>query len=67
MHAQMYDKDDSGQIEFPEFLLMFRNSLLDLKDMTTYMTLDEAGAGSSGSLVDVSAAGGGLGWRGEGG
>ncbi|KAG2444159.1 hypothetical protein HYH02_009098 [Chlamydomonas schloesseri] len=51
---QMYDKDDSGQIEFPEFLLMFRNSLLDLKDMTTYMTLDEApGPGSSGALVDA--------------
>ncbi len=28
--AQMYDKDESGQIEFGEFLLMFRNSLLDL-------------------------------------
>lgn len=28
---QRYDKDESGQIEFNEFLLMFRNQLLVLK------------------------------------
>ncbi|GLI63445.1 hypothetical protein VaNZ11_006417, partial [Volvox africanus] len=44
---QEYDKDDSGQIEFNEFLLMFRNSLLDLKAMSAYMTNDDGpGTGS---------------------
>ncbi len=31
---QQYDKDESGQIEFSEFLLMFRDQLLDLKEVT---------------------------------
>ncbi len=30
-HLQQYDKDESGQIEFEEFLLMFRDKLLDLQ------------------------------------
>ncbi|GLC40129.1 hypothetical protein PLESTB_000880200 [Pleodorina starrii] len=48
---QEYDKDDSGQIEFNEFLLMFRNSLLDLKAMSSYMTMDwEPG---SGAVIDA--------------
>ncbi|GFR52365.1 hypothetical protein Agub_g14924 [Astrephomene gubernaculifera] len=38
---QMYDKDDSGQIEFNEFLVMFRNNLLDLRAMSSYMTNEE--------------------------
>lgn len=29
--AQQYDLDESGQIEFNEFLMMFRNQLLELK------------------------------------
>lgn len=37
---QEYDKDESGQIEFKEFLLMFRNKLLDLSSMSAYMTED---------------------------
>jgi hypothetical protein len=28
---QKYDRDESGQVEFNEFLLMFRDQLLDLK------------------------------------
>ncbi|KXZ48459.1 hypothetical protein GPECTOR_27g629 [Gonium pectorale] len=38
---QTYDKDDSGQIEFDEFLLMFRNSLLDLRAMSAFMKGEE--------------------------
>ncbi|PNH02827.1 putative calcium-binding protein CML25, partial [Tetrabaena socialis] len=50
---QVYDKDDSGQIEFNEFLFMFRNHLLDLKAMTSYMGDDMSGSGT-GAIVDVS-------------
>ncbi|EFJ46357.1 hypothetical protein VOLCADRAFT_105559 [Volvox carteri f. nagariensis] len=48
---QEYDKDDSGQIEFNEFLLMFRNSLLDLKAMSAYMTNNDAPG--SGSVIEA--------------
>ncbi len=32
---QRFDKDENGQIEFREFLLMFREKLLDLKVRTS--------------------------------
>lgn len=52
---QTYDKDESGQIEFNEFLLMFRNSLLDLKAMRQYMADDYTGPmDSTGNVIDVS-------------
>jgi len=35
---QQYDKDESGQIEFPEFLQMFRKQLLDVKAVSRYLT-----------------------------
>ncbi len=55
-HMQTYDKDESGQIEFNEFLLMFRNSLLDLKAMRQYMADDYTGPlDSTGNVIDVSA------------
>lgn len=43
---QAYDKDESGQIEFKEFLLMFRDKLLDLSAMAAYMTNDMTGSGA---------------------
>ncbi|KAG2485016.1 hypothetical protein HYH03_016219 [Edaphochlamys debaryana] len=52
---QMYDKDESGQIEFDEFLLMFRNHALDIKAMNAYM-LDNPNASAasmaSGDIID---------------
>lgn len=33
-----YDRDESGQIEFTEFLMMCRDQLLDLKDIQNYMS-----------------------------
>lgn len=37
---EKYDKDGSGQIEFHEFLPMFRDQLLDLKEVQNYLSND---------------------------
>ena len=46
---QKYDKDESGQIDFGEFLLMFRDKLLDLKAMSDFMALGQGAADKKGS------------------
>lgn len=38
---QKYDKDESGQIDFPEFLLMFRDKLFDVKALHNFLTPGE--------------------------
>ncbi|GAX81051.1 hypothetical protein CEUSTIGMA_g8486.t1 [Chlamydomonas eustigma] len=61
---QFYDKDESGQIEFGEFLLMFRDQMLDLKEILNYVTssphyesssgvAESAGERSSGQLLEA--------------
>lgn len=37
---EKYDKDESGQIDFNEFLLMFRDKLLDVKSVLNFMKSD---------------------------
>lgn len=45
-----YDKDESGQIDFGEFLLMFRDKVLDLRQMADFMALGVSpAAGGNGS------------------
>eukprot|EP00197_Chlamydomonas_leiostraca_P003884 CAMPEP_0202867274 /NCGR_PEP_ID=MMETSP1391-20130828/9073_1 /ASSEMBLY_ACC=CAM_ASM_000867 /TAXON_ID=1034604 /ORGANISM="Chlamydomonas leiostraca, Strain SAG 11-49" /LENGTH=362 /DNA_ID=CAMNT_0049547303 /DNA_START=21 /DNA_END=1109 /DNA_ORIENTATION=+ len=44
---QEYDKDESGQIEFNEFLLMFRDQLIDLKAVQEYMGATKGAARQS--------------------
>ncbi|GMH34102.1 hypothetical protein BSKO_01936 [Bryopsis sp. KO-2023] len=52
-----YDLDESGQIEFNEFLLFFRNRLLELRDVMDYLHLKHPDLGESEkktqNLVDV--------------
>lgn len=45
-----YDKDESGQIEFGEFLLMFRDSLLELDKIKAFTSGEGLGAGAGGVL-----------------
>uniref|UniRef100_A0A061SGG2 Ef-hand domain-containing thioredoxin n=1 Tax=Tetraselmis sp. GSL018 TaxID=582737 RepID=A0A061SGG2_9CHLO len=39
---EKYDKDGSGQIDFKEFLNMFRDQLLDLQDILDYVKISSA-------------------------
>eukprot|EP00882_Tetradesmus_deserticola_P007602 GHRQ01008006.1.p1 GENE.GHRQ01008006.1~~GHRQ01008006.1.p1 ORF type:complete len:193 (+),score=115.77 GHRQ01008006.1:1013-1591(+) len=52
-----YDKDESGQIEFGEFLAMFQDQLLDLKKVQAWLASrgDEAWAwgGAAASLLET--------------
>lgn len=51
-----YDLDESGQIEFNEFLLFFRNNLLDLRDVMDYLHLKHPDLGetkTTSKLLDV--------------
>lgn len=55
---QQYDKDESGQIDFREFLLMFRDKLLDLQTIRNYFIAQaqKNGGGSvqhSQAVIDV--------------
>eukprot|EP00199_Chlamydomonas_sp_CCMP681_P001993 CAMPEP_0119107476 /NCGR_PEP_ID=MMETSP1180-20130426/10405_1 /TAXON_ID=3052 ORGANISM="Chlamydomonas cf sp, Strain CCMP681" /NCGR_SAMPLE_ID=MMETSP1180 /ASSEMBLY_ACC=CAM_ASM_000741 /LENGTH=377 /DNA_ID=CAMNT_0007092971 /DNA_START=1 /DNA_END=1134 /DNA_ORIENTATION=+ len=49
---QKYDKDESGQIEFNEFLLMFRDRLVDLKAVQNYIGSVESREGK-GAILEV--------------
>lgn len=52
---QRYDLDQSGQIEFNEFLLMFRDQLLDLRSVLDYVTKDAPSSvgRADAALIDV--------------
>ncbi|GAB4819539.1 hypothetical protein N2152v2_006585 [Parachlorella kessleri] len=54
-----YDIDDSGTIDFPEFLRMFKDELLDLREVLDYIKLQaaevqEAAAAASAATVEPS-------------
>ena len=38
-----YDKNHQGQIDFGDFLRMFRHKLLDLEELMKYMSMKSAG------------------------
>ena len=42
---EQYDRDASGQLEFNEFLMMFRDELLDLREIMDYIQLNPARGG----------------------
>ena len=42
---EQYDRDASGQLEFNEFLMMFRDELLDLREIMEYIQLNPARGG----------------------
>jgi len=50
---QQYDVDQSGQIEFNEFLLMFRNQLLDLKEVQSYVAGNLTAPAKPGGIIDT--------------
>ena len=62
---EQYDQDASGQLEFNEFLMMFRDELLDLREIMDYIKLHPARGGEgpasswprSDRLVEVGCAG----------
>ncbi len=51
---QKYDRDHSGQIEFNEFLCMFRDQLLDVRKVLDYVMTRGQGLGKDdAALIEV--------------